>query len=177
MKKEDFAFIACRLLAIYWAVMAIYSISSLAISFVAWNDSVAEASSQMAAVINFSLVPSLLYILAALIFWFGAARIVRILIPTESEISGGSTINLFQAQSIAFSAVGIFLLAGALPEMGGVLYKFSLMKEMDSHAQMFFDTKANIVELLIRLLIGVLLLFGARGLSGVLIRIRELGTK
>ncbi len=131
----------------------------------------------MEAVIYFSVVPFLLYVLAALTFWFGVARTVRVLIPAEGKLGRGGASDLLQAQSMAFSAVGMFLLARALPEIGGTLQEFNFMKEMDSYAHMFFETKAHIVELSLRMFLGVLLLFGARGLGGVLIRIRDLGTR
>ncbi len=177
MNKEDFAYIGCRLLALYWAVKALYSISSFATSWAAWKANVVEFPSEMAGIVYFSLVPLVLYVLVALIFWFGAARIVRFLLPASSAKSESGAITLFQVQSVTFAAAGMLILLSSLPEIGGVLYKINQLKQMDSHAQVSFDTQAQVFELSFRLVLGVLLLLGSKGLSGLLIRLREAGLK
>lgn len=178
MKKEDFAYIGCRLLALYLAVMATYSASSFAAVFaVVWEGSMGEFSPGKVGAIYFNLVPLVLYALAALIFWFGAARLVKYLLPVKSVHSESSTITLFEAQSVAFAAVGALLLFNAIPDISGVLYKFQLMKEMDSYTELLFDMKTRVFQLSIQLVLGMLLLLGSKGLSGMLIRIRELGMK
>ena len=170
MNKEDFALIGCRLLALYWIVMALYTLSSFVIALASWNEYVNES------VIYFGLVPLGLYVSAALVLWFGANRIVHFMVPSETKNSGGS-ITFLQAQSIAFSVVGLFLLFSALPEIVMVLYKIHLMKVLDSNVQISFDTKAQILEVSLRIILGGILLLGSNGLSGILIRIRELGMK
>ncbi len=175
MDKEDFAFIGCRLLALYWAVKALYSVSSVVTSWTAWKANVVESSSEMAGIVYFGLVPLALYALVAFIFWFGAARIVRFLLPASGTKGKGDAITLFQVQSVAFASVGILILLSSLPEICGVLYKINQLKQMDSHARASFDTQAQVFELSFRLLLGVLLLFGSKGLSGLLTRLREAG--
>ena len=176
MNKVDFALIGCRLLALYWIVMALYTLSSFVIALASWNEYVNESSSLNESVIYFGLVPLGLYVSAALVLWFGANRIVHFMVPSETKNSGGS-ITFLQAQSIAFSVVGLFLLFSALPEIAMVLYKIHLMKVLDSNVQISFDTKAQILEVSLRIILGGILLLGSNGLSGILIRIRELGMK
>ena len=177
MKKEDLAYIGCRLLALHWAVKALYSISDFASSWVAWKSDVVEFPSEMAGVVYFNLVPLTLYVSVALLFWFGARRIADFLVPRSSSNNEGGGISLFQVQSVAFASVGILILLSSIPEIGGVLYKVYQLKQIDNHAQAPFDTQAQLFELTLRLVLGVLLLFGSKGLSGMLLRLREVGVK
>ncbi len=177
MNKDDFAYIGCRLLALYWAVRAIYSLTSFAISYAAWKSSSSEFSNQMEDMIYFSLAPLVLYIIIAIILWFGAGRIVQLILPVNPQKRENSPISLFQVQAVAFASVGLFILFNALPEIGGVLYKVHLAREMDSYAHISFETKALIFEYALRICLGTFLLFGSKGLSGLLVRLRQAGMK
>ena len=177
MDKKDFAYLGCRLLALYWAIKALYSVSLFVTSWVVWKADIAEFSSEMAGVVYLNLVPLALYVLVALIMWFGASRIVQFLLPVSSTKSEGGAVTLFQVQSVVFAAVGVLVLLSSIPEIGGVLYKINKLTQIDSHVQLSFDTQAQVFELSLRLLLGTLLLFGAKGLSGLLIWLREVGLK
>ncbi len=177
MNKEDFAYIGCRLLSLYWAMQALNSISSLVTAWAAWQANSYDVLSEVAGFIYFGLVPPVLYLLVAAVLWFGTARIVQLLIPTASVENEGGTITLFQAQSVAFAAVGLLILLTSVPEMGEVLFKIYQLKALDSHNQASLGVQAQVFEISIQLLLGVLLLFGSKGLSGLLIRFREAGLK
>lgn len=177
MNKEDFAYIGCRLLSLYWAFKTLNAISSLVTTWAAWQLDLFEFPSELAGVFYLGLVTFVIYLLIAVVLWFGAARIAQFLIPTASVENEGGTITLFQAQSVAFAAVGILILLTSVPEMGGVLFKMYQLKALDSHNQASLGVQAQVFEISIQVLLGVLLLFGSKGLSGLLIRFREAGLK
>jgi hypothetical protein len=177
MKKEEFAFIGCRLFALFWLVRAIYSISSLMVSWAAWKENISDSPRQLEGMFYYSLVPFVLYLTVAIFFWFAANHIVKRIIPADISSQDASGITVYQTQSVIFSGVAILILFSSLPEISGVLYKCHLAKQFDSYSNLSFNDKAQFLELAIRLALGIGLLFGARGLSGLLIKVRELGVK
>lgn len=153
MNKEDFAYIGCKLLALFWAVKAIYALGSFLTSFAAWSSSSSEYAPQLEGMIYFSLVPLILYVIAASILWLGTGQIVKFILPNYSEDTKNRSISLIQIQAVAFASVGLLILLSSLPEVGGVLYKIHLMREMDSYAQISFDAKSLIFELSLKFLL------------------------
>ena len=179
MKKEDFAFIGCRLMALYWAVEAIHSASSF-FAMGLWQINLYESDPTV------NLIPLLLTALIvlflwfgtaliALFLWFGAAPITRFLLPASTEKSPSDKVTLRQAQSIAFAAIGVLILSNALPQITGMLYQIYSLSQKD--AQFSAYLQPQMAGLVCQLLLGILLLFGSRGLSGLLHYLRNAGLK
>lgn len=177
MNKEDFIYIGCKLLALFWAMKAIYAFGSFLTAFAAFSTDMTQLTPQMEGLVYFNLVPLVLYVIAASILWFGANKFVKIILPTQSERTENNSITLHQIQSVAFATVGLLVFVSSLPEIGGVLYKIHLMREMDNQAQISFEAKSAIFSSSLKIILGILLFFGAKGLSGLLMQIRGLGMK
>ena len=175
MNKEDFAYIGCKLLALYWLVNAFHLLASFASSMVSFNtDSSATFNSD--ATLYLAYLPLVAYLLFAIIFWFGAKRFTKAIFSGKYE-NDSKCVTKHHVQSIAFSTVGLILIFISVPELINVLYKIHMLKELDSYTQVQHGVKAQIIELSLKVIFGILLFFGSRGLSGLLYRIREAGIK
>ena len=175
MKKEEFAYIGCKLLALYWLISALnlLATSVTTVSMLQYTESVSYFST---VAIYFSHLPLAVNIIFAIFFWFGANRLVKNIFSNANE-TNDSCITAHQVQIIAFSVVGLLLIVWSVPEIINLLYKIQLLKEFDSYSETPFSVKAKMVELILKSLLGILLFFGAKGLSGLLLRIRTLGSK
>jgi hypothetical protein len=112
--------------------------------------------------------PMLLLLLCGGLLWFIAPFLASII--SKSDISvDGSAASLLDIQVVAFSVVGLYMLADSLPALvrsviwhftGGYLYKSSPLV-------------GEIMGFLVRITIGLWLLFGARGLVNLIRSLRR----
>ena len=176
MIGHDLAFVGCRLLAIYWGVTASYHVSSLGLAWSALTRSAREQGSSEETLYLY-FVPLALYVLIALFLWFGAARLARHVAPQTSASTESGSVASTEIQAIAFAAVGLFVLLGAIPELGVGLYRYANLDDLEGRFSSAFGTGDHVTALVIRLILGLLLVFNARGLSAMLIRLRKPGSK
>lgn len=177
MSKEDFAFVGCRLIALYWAVLAIFQLSSFINSWVSWLLNDETYKSNMGDLYLFGLWHLIFYVVVALLLWFGAARFSRYLFPENSAVDEAGAITLSQVQSVLFAAVGLYLLLDSLPELLSFLYDHLEMKDLATRVEYSPSKVGRLLEILLRAAFGAALLFGSGVLSGMLTRFRELGVK
>lgn len=175
MQKEEFAYIGCKLLALYWLISAFGLLASF-ISAVSMLQNTESISYFSTASLYFSHLPLAVHIILAVFFWFGANRFVKHIFSNTYE-TNSSCVTAHQVQTIAFSVVGLLLIVMSAPEIINLLYKIQLLKEFDSYSETSINVKAKMVELTLKTLLGVILFFGSKGLSGILLRIRTLGSK
>lgn len=175
MKKEDFAYIGCKLLALYWLVNAFHLLASFVSSVFLLGDNQSISFSSNTA-LYFSYFPLIVHIIFATIFWFGAKHFVGYIFSEKYETSNTPATNQ-QVQTIAFATVGLILIFMSTPEIINVFYKLHILKELDSYSQTPTSVKAQIIELSLKIVLGFLIFFGSKGLSGLLLRVREAGLK
>jgi hypothetical protein len=172
MKKEEIAFIGCRLLGLYFIVNAIYAVSSFTLFFAFWKTGQVERTFPESSLIYYQLVPFVFYVLSGCLLWFGAAKIVNHLLPETTIDNGLSSMTALQVQSVIFSGIGILVLSLTVPEVGSVLFQMTQWENMSYLSQMPIEFKAQIFGLCCKLVVGVFLLFGSKGLSNLLVRLR-----
>ena len=177
MKLQDLAFLGCRLLALYWGVMAIHWIGGFAAAWAAWDSSSVTSRTDMLSLASQNTALLSLHILIALALWFGARRFARFMAPDTGAPKESGGITLVEVQAAAFAAVGLLIVLTSLPEAVSVLYQLHRESELRFQSEMSWDAQFNRLELIIRLVLGVLLFFGARGLSGLLVRLRKAGVR
>lgn len=180
MSRTDFAFVACRIFALYWLLSALAASYALVGFLTAWSGTVAGPGRdphEAAAFLYVQALPVFIYLAMALILWFWAQRIAELIAPAETSAKSHAGLSLADGQAIAFAAVGLFILCTALPQIGGMLYDLHIKKQSVTGLMIPFETRANIVQLSLQIVLGLLLLFGARGLSGLLLWLRSLGMK
>ncbi len=59
MKKDEFAYIGCRLLALFYGVKALFDVSSFVTVFVSWNSGLFPSSQVSLGMMYMQLIPSL----------------------------------------------------------------------------------------------------------------------
>lgn len=172
MKKEEIAYIGCRLLGLFYIVNALYSVATFTLFFVSWKTNQVALTIPETSMIYFQLVPFTFYVLAGCLLWFGATKIVNHLLPGTTIDNGLSSMTALQVQSVIFSGIGILVLSLTIPEVGSMLYQMAQWENISHFSQMPVTFKAQLFGLVCRLVMGVFLLFGSKGLSSLLVRLR-----
>tara|TARA_R110002111_G_scaffold262504_1_gene338911 strand:- start:86997 stop:87530 length:534 start_codon:yes stop_codon:yes gene_type:complete len=172
MKKEEIAYIGCRLLGLFYLVNALYAVTTFTMFFVSWKTNQVELTFPETSLIYYQLVPFVFYVLAGCLLWFGAAKIVKHLLPGTNIDNGLSSMTALQVQSLVFSAIGILVLSLTVPDVASTLFQISQWDNTNHFSQMPVEFKAQVFGLLCRVVVGVFLLFGSNGLSSLLVRLR-----
>ena len=125
-----------------------------------------------------SITPFIFLLAMSIFLWIFTDRISNHLIPKQENNEHDSKLDLDNLQYIAFSVVGILFIIFTIPQIFSLLSSIIKMKEITFDlATTQFKTELifSAVESGVRLLIGFVLIFGSKGLSGLLRRIREAG--
>lgn len=175
MTGRSWAVLFCRLLAIYVIIELITSLSYCSIlpSLVgraeAWETAAVTAS---------FLVPTLLLAGLGYFLWTRAEYLsVRVTRESPGEEKGMSPLD---AQVIAYTSVGLFVLAMTIPEIFRHMY--SLYTLRDAHMTTFeewanISNLSKMIESVFRLAIGLWLFFGSRSIVFFLRSLRRAGLK
>jgi len=122
-----------------------------------------------------TLAVGVLLLLLAVAIWFFPLTVAKALIPASSK-TDYVKVPLEQAQSVGFTLLGLWVLANAIPDS---LY-WIFMQYQASVPELKFELGtrhyASVVSTAVRVMLGIWLLFGARGLLGVLRWARSAGT-
>ncbi len=172
MEKEEMAYIGCRLLALYYIVNALYAITTFTLFFTSWKRAQVKLTFPEASMVYYQLAPFVFYVIAGCVLWFGAGKIVNTLLPGSNIDNGLRSMTAFQVQSVIFSAIGILVLSLTIPDIVGALYTMTQWQNISTFSQVSLEFKTQAVELVIRMFVGVFLLFGSKGLSSLLVRVR-----
>ena len=127
-----------------------------------------------------SIAPFFLLLIIAIVLWVFTNRILKYLLPEDLDNTSESKINLDDIQYIAFSIIGILILTNALPQIFNLIPNIIRYNEISSHLhtpQFKTEVIFSIVENVAKLIIGFILIFGSKGLTGLLKKIRELGAR
>lgn len=172
MKKEEFAYVGCRLLALFYGVKALFDMSSFVTVLISWKASMVAYPETPTGIIYVQLISLCLNILFACLLWFGAGRIVQFLLSEADLFTESSSLTVHQVQTVAFATVGVFILGLTVPEVGRTLFRIIEAKKFDNSSPISMDLTVQIFFLGLRMLIGLFLVFGSKGLSGLLTRLR-----
>ncbi|MCB9781438.1 MAG: hypothetical protein H6751_00525 [Candidatus Omnitrophica bacterium] len=159
MKKEDLAFVGCRLIAIFWGFKALSILSHSAQAWFALGTNPFPPERYSIAVMA-SVVQVALIAVSALFLWFQADLMVKLILPESPDDESSSEFTLHQIQTVVFAAVGLFILVSAIPELAGV-----------------FIPRTNLWVILLGLLVkcglGLFLLLKADQISGRVSRLPQ----
>lgn len=120
------------------------------------------------------VVGVLLLVLAAGL-WFFPLTVAKNLIPSSSK-TDYVQVPLDQAQSVGFTLLGLWVLASAVPDAFYWLFLIYRASIPETLFGLRTSDYANVVSTAVEVILGVWLLFGARGLLGLLRRARSAGT-
>jgi hypothetical protein len=125
--------------------------------------------------INFGLMCVWLA-LGSLVAWKPAALARSMLPKPSSPTAQKKTWDLDEFQAVLFSVVGIYLVVTQLTDLGGWWRAWSYLRQSSGPRSWLDHEAAAIGTIVLRLVAGVWLLFGARGLIGAIRRLRRMGT-
>jgi hypothetical protein len=156
-----------RLFAIWLVVSVLQHVPNM------WRFSASVESHSAVYVIT--LAVGLLLLLLAAGLWFFPLTVAKTLIPSSSK-TDYVRVPLEQAESVGFTLLGVWVLAGGVPD--AFYWIFMLYQASVPELKLELATRhyASVVSTAVRLVLGVWLLFGARGLLGVLRWARSAGT-
>ncbi|MDD3517923.1 MAG: hypothetical protein PHQ14_06210 [Chromatiales bacterium] len=170
MTKYEAVGLALRVAAIFLFVNVL---QELAVSFQTFG----QTSGSLTWIIIVAGATSL--ILVALLLWMFPMAVTRRLLPTDKAQDSVGPWRLEDVQVVAFSVLGVYILVRALP---WVVYWISLRYQIRTSDQPEFAfgaqerENARLLMAVFEVGLGFWLLFGARGLVGMLRWFRSLGS-
>ena len=167
MTSAQIVGLGVRLFAIWLIVSVLQHVPNM------WQFSASAESHTSVYVVT--LAVGLLLLLLAVALWFFPLTVAKALIPSSSK-TDYVKVPLEQAQSVGFTLLGLWVLASAVPD--SFYWLFILYQTSVPELKFELGTRhyASVVSTSIRLILGIWLLFGARGLLGVLRWARSAGT-
>lgn len=124
---------------------------------------------------------SILFMLGGALTWrFSSTLAARVAGNAENDKSGPSiSWDRIDLQVVAFSVVGLFIFVQAVPEVlvSGVEYLISLLPGQNSYNELFSIDIGQLFTSAAKAIVGLWLLFGSRGLVGLLRSYRDYGLK
>lgn len=161
LNKREIAKLACRILSLYTIVKAI-SLVFMSLYGYDW-----------ATFLQYSL-PFVLLFAAGVVLWLAAERLASAMVADFNEPEARAGFSAADAQMIAFSTLGLFLMAAALPELIS-----SIGKIIMADAMKIFDLKMTsavvAIQHAVEFLIGLGLFGGAGGLVKIFQTLRQAG--
>lgn len=118
-----------------------------------------------------TLLGLLLCLMVAALLWVSVGRIADLMLPERRghPVAHGAAVTVNDAQVIAYSAVGLYLVVDSLPQFAVASWPL-----LSSHPQNYgLPEQLGLVAASIRLMLGAGLFLGARGLAGFVHRLRR----
>jgi hypothetical protein len=167
MTSAQIVGLGVRLFAIWLVVSVLQHVPLM------WQFSASVESSGSTYVVTVA-VGALLLVLAAGL-WFFPLAVANTLIPSSSK-TDYVQLSLDQAQSVGFTLLGLWVLASAVPDSFYWLFMIYQASVPETLFELRTSNYASMVSTAVRLILGIWLLFGARGLLGLLRWARSAGT-
>ncbi len=156
MTKREIATLSFKVLSLYAFIKAIDKLSSL-INYM-YKYRLSEVG-----ILNFMIfaAPVLLLLLCGGILWF-IAPLLASSISKSTAAEDNSAASLLSIQMVAFSVVGLYMLADSLPAVvRSIIWHFTTASHsMGERSPLVGD----IIGSLVQIVLGLWLLFGSRGL-------------
>lgn len=172
MNYKNLAKISCKVIAITTFIKAFIFLPSIIYTFSIDNNNYKISINDMLP----SITTVAVLILFSIILWIFADKISDRMVNVKEEENEKLNINYKKLQYIAFSVIGLFLIATSIPTISKNIFEIYRvnsigMKDTYYKARLY----SSIVGEIIKLLIGLLLLFKSKGLVNILIRLRTIG--
>ena len=168
MTKEQVLGLAVKLFAIF---LMVYGLRTITIVI-----QVADSASGFSGVWWIAGGYLLIFSCIALLLWFFPVTVSRKLLPKDDRKPGESDISLKDIDIVAYSILGVWLLATTIPE---VIYWILVLSTMEHKGLLPFMSHsriASVIATVIQFGIGVWLLIGAKGLRGLIRKLRYAGS-
>jgi len=161
MASRDWAFLACRVLALYLLCFAIDTL----LSFGIYRFIFPAANENAPWVRTYYILRFLLVFAGGVVLWFGASRLAPIIVPRqagEPEDVGAGGWSVAQLLSLAVSVLGLVLLFVAIPEAARLGARYLVADRLGER------DLVEIVFVAARLVVGIVLVFGSQGIANLI---------
>ena len=173
------AFIGLRLLAIYILLQSLLHLARVANYYVLplFYDSLIQYNETS---VNawFNLAPFFVLLIFSVLLWIFADKISTfLLLPNQESDQSDRQISATEIQSIAFSAIGLFLIVNSLPQFFSMIPEYIQIKDVANHLvdpRLKYGFRFGMIEKIVQLVLGIALFLGSRGLVGLVRKIRSL---
>lgn len=168
MSREDIIAVGLRVLAVYFVVQAVGFLTMGSVPLVDGNGSHSMAKDV--------LVPAVLFAFAATALWLFPLSIARKLLPVARDSGSPLAIADPRLQVLALTVLGVWLVASATAHLAYWVALRHFLSGLDDYAREFSpEQKAAVAMRIADLAIGIGLALGARGLLGLVERLRGRG--
>jgi len=168
MTKEQIVALAVKLFAVFLLIYGLGSIGS--IIPISYLDTIPASAWMTVAVL------AIFFMGIVLLLWFFPLLVTRKLMPSDEIKQGESIASIKDIDVIAFSVLGLWVLTSAVPDMVyWILMWMTILSKTTGDAMLTEQVISTIVTVL-ELIMGVWLLMGARGLRGVIRKMRVAGS-
>jgi hypothetical protein len=134
-----------------------------------------QAGAAKIAVLMPTVIPLLLMLLFAWFLWTRADFLSRTMFKDDAAIVKPG-VESSDLQVIGFSIVGVFVLADALPRLSEQVLNYWLINRHSYYNQQIpVQFKIRLIVSVVEFLLGFVLLFGSRGLAGLLRIVQQAG--
>lgn len=177
MNYRILAKMGCRLIAVFYMVTHVGFLPSAVVSIAGM-----KRNSDPAAVISIAeaFSPMVFVILLCFLLWIYAENISRLMVKGDEPEVPLSEVSYESLRIIAFSFAGVLIAAGALPELLSSATQTILMtsnKIISRGDGNYISLVARITGQVVKLLIGLWLILGARGIVGGIKYLRTAGVR
>jgi len=175
--KQEIAALACRLMGVYALLLGLGGLAGPAYLLGLLFGETASRPVQRVHLFwqaCLLLLPVVLHVGARGFLWVLADKLAGRMVAPAPAPPPKSRVGARQLQAIAFSVVGLFLLARAIPDIAHAVTAFAFTSsEHRDRIQMV--SKPQAVGLGVQVVPGLGLLFGGRGLAGIVQTVRTAG--
>lgn len=161
MASRGWAFLACRVLALYLFYLAIDAMLLVGL----YSFAVQPGGENARLLGYYYLFRFLLAVAGGVVLWFGAARLAGWMVPRqahESEAAAAREWNVTQLLSLAVSVLGLVLVILAIPEAASLIARYL------AEARLYDPYLVEITTIATSLVLGILLILGSRGIANVI---------
>lgn len=120
-------------------------------------------------------IPLFILLILGYIFFFKPDSIGKYMVSEEKESKIKFEVDYEDIQKIAFSVIGLFILASAIPRVFGAILQILTIQIYQRDNYPFWLRTSSLIEAVLRLGIGLWLFLGSRALVEFLRKIREAG--
>jgi hypothetical protein len=168
MQKEQIVGIAVRLSAIFLGLYTWRYVSGLV--------PLLAAPSQDSIGVGFLLLLALFPILASLLLWYFPLAVASKIIPDIKTEKASTPLDAGGIEVVAFSVMGLWVLTTAVPDIFyWIVFAYRTKSADFGNPELSPESVGYIVATVVELVIGFWLLFGSKGILGIIRRIRYAG--
>ena len=171
MTKREVASLALKILGIYAFIISVSVLQSMVLMIATYSAQYTDHPNRgpgLSSLATGSIISLLLLIFLGCFLITASEKLSRLIFPKDVAEERVLSLASKDAQTIAFSIVGVLLLARAVPRLFGVIVQIShLCQESPFSRSIKWRAIESSVVLVVQFALGLYLFLGSKGLSGL----------